>query len=34
MWKYPLGGKEIRTLGGFIPPERQIDGVTVSVKPN
>jgi hypothetical protein len=33
MWKYPRGGKEIRRLGGFIPPERQIDGVTVSVKP-
>ncbi len=34
MWKYPEGGEEIRSLGGFIPPERQIDGVTVSKPPH
>lgn len=33
MWEYPQGGEEIRSLGGFIPPERQIDGVTVSKPP-
>jgi len=33
IWKYPQGGNERRLLSGFIPPERQIDGVTVSVKP-
>jgi len=33
VWKYPQGGNEIRLFSGFIPPERQIDGVTVSVMP-
>ena len=33
IWKYPEGGNEMRLLSGFIPPERQIDGVTVSVRP-
>jgi hypothetical protein len=33
IWKYPQGGNEMKLLSGFIPPERQIDGVTVSVKP-
>jgi len=33
LWKYPQGGREIGRLSGFIPRERQIDGVTVSVRP-
>ncbi len=33
VWKYPQGGNETRLLSGFIPRERQIDGVTVSVEP-
>lgn len=33
MWKYPKAGHVIRAIKGFIPRERMIDGVTVSVAP-
>jgi hypothetical protein len=33
IWKYPLGGREIGRFGGFIPRERMIDGLTISVTP-